>query len=303
MATPVGTHTALLPAETHVGSVRLGVSDLQRSLTWYDQWFGLAAHEIDQPGAVGLAPVGGNVVLELVERPGVQPFGGHHTGLYHYALRVPTRGALARWLAYAAQNQLPLVGAADHFVSEAIYLTDPDGHSIEIYWDRPRSTWEGQIQLMTTASLDINDLFSELDTLSVSHEAARVPAATDMGHVHLQVADVDATVAFLRDVLGFELMLSFGRQAVFMATGGYHHDVGANTWASRGAQPAPDNVAHLEGVMFSVPSADDIAGLRARVGAAGLRSSGDEHHIALLDPSGNPLSFTVDTSTPGFGVE
>jgi catechol 2,3-dioxygenase len=302
MATPVRTQAPLLAGATHVASVRLGVGDLQRSLTWYDQWFGLAAHEIDQPGAVGLAPVGGNVVLELVERPGAEPFGGRHTGLYHYALRVPERGDLARWLAYAAQNQLSLVGAADHFVSEAIYLTDPDGHGVEIYWDRPRNTWEGQVHLMTTASLDINDLFGELDTLSVSHEAARVPAGTVMGHVHLQVADVDPTVAFLRDVLGFELMMAFGRQAVFLATGGYHHDVGANTWGSRGATPAPETVAHLEGVTFAVPGTEDIAGIRARVASAGLPSTGEEHHITIVDPSGNPLTFAVETPMPGLGI-
>ena len=223
-----------LPDTTHLASVRVGVGDLERSLAWYDRWFGLVAHALDEHGVLGLAPVGGRVILELVERPGVQPFGGRHTGLYHFALRVPERVDLARWLAYAAQQQLPLVGAADHFVSEAIYLTDPDGHGIEIYWDRPRSTWEGQVRLMTTASLDINDLFSELETLAISSGSARVPPETVMGHVHLQVADIDSTVAFLRDVVGFEVMARLGRQAAFLATGGYHHDIGANTWSSRG---------------------------------------------------------------------
>lgn len=286
-----------LPDTTHLASVRVGVGDLERSLAWYDRWFGLAAHALDEHGVLGLAPVGGRVILELVERPGVQPFGGRHTGLYHFALRVPERVDLARWLAYAAQQQLPLVGAADHFVSEAIYLTDPDGHGIEIYWDRPRSTWEGQVHLMTTASLDINDLFSELETLAISSGSARVPPETVMGHVHLQVADVDSTVAFLRDVVGFELMARLGRQAAFLATGGYHHDIGANTWSSRGAPPAPDTMAHLERVTFAVPNQAALDGLRERAGGAGLACGDERHEIVLSDPSANRLIFRMESES------
>ena len=287
-----------LPDTTHLASVRVGVGDLERSLAWYDRWFGLVAHALDEHGVLGLAPVGGRVILELVERPGVQPFGGRHTGLYHFALRVPERVDLARWLAYAAQQQLPLVGAADHFVSEAIYLTDPDGHGIEIYWDRPRSTWEGQVHLMTTASLDINDLFSELETLAISSGSARVPPETVMGHVHLQVADLDSTVAFLRDVVGFELMARLGRQAAFLATGGYHHDIGANTWSSRGAPPAPDTMAHLERVTFAVPDQAALDGLRERAGGAGLACGGDPHEIVLSDPSANRIIFHMESELP-----
>jgi catechol 2,3-dioxygenase len=291
-----------LPDTTHLASVRVGVRDLERSLAWYDRWFGLVAHGLDAHGVLGLAPVGGRVILELVERPGVQPFGGHHTGLYHLALRVPERVDLARWLAYAAQRQLPLSGAADHFVSEAIYLTDPDGHGIEISWDRPRSTWEGQVHLMTTASLDINDLFSELETLAISSGSARVPAETGMGHVHLQVADIDSTVAFLRDVIGFELMASLGRQAAFLSTGGYHHDIGANTWSSRGAPPAPDTMAHLERVTFAVPDQAALNDLRERAGRAGLACGNDPREIVLSDPSANRLFFHMETELAGFAT-
>ncbi len=286
-----------LPDTTHLASVRVGVGDLERSLAWYDRWFGLVAHALDEHGVLGLAPVGGRVILELVERPGVQPFGGRHTGLYHFALRVPERVDLARWLAYAAQQQLRLVGAADHFVSEAIYLTDPDGHGIEIYWDRPRSTWEGQVRLMTTASLDINDLFSELETLAISSGSARVPPETLMGHVHLQVADIDSTVAFLRDVVGFEVMARLGRQAAFLATGGYHHDIGANTWSSRAAPPAPDTMAHLERVTFAVPDQAALDGLRERAGGAGLACGDDPHEIVLTDPSANRLIFHMESES------
>jgi catechol 2,3-dioxygenase len=297
MSSTASAHAHALPDTTHVASVRVGVRDLERSLAWYDRWFGLVAHVLHEDGVLGLAPVGGQVVLELVERPDVQPFGGQHTGLYHFALRVPERVDLARWLAHAAQQQLPLVGAADHFVSEAVYLTDPDGHGIEIYWDRPRSIWDGQVHLMTTASLDINDLFGELDTLAINSGTGRVPAQTDMGHVHLQVAYIDSTVAFLRDVVGFELMMTFGRQAVFLATGGYHHDVGANTWSSRGAPPAPDTMAHLERVTFSLPDAAALEGLRARIAAAGVPVRASADLIEMADPSGNRMIFRSDTDS------
>jgi catechol 2,3-dioxygenase len=294
MSSTAGAPAHVLPDTTHVASVRVGVRDLERSLAWYDRWFGLVAHALDEHGVLGLAPVGGRVVLELVERPAVEPFGGRHTGLFHFALRVPERVDLARWLAFAAQQQLALAGAADHFVSEAIYLTDPDGHGIEIYWDRPRATWEGQVHLMTTASLDINDLFGELETLAISSGSARVPPGTTMGHVHLQVADIDSTVTFLRDVVGFELMASLGRQAVFLATGGYHHDIGANVWSSRGAPPAPDTMAHLERVTFAVPDQTALDALRARAGSAGLVCGDNPQEIVLSDPSANRLIFTID---------
>jgi catechol 2,3-dioxygenase len=291
MSSTTGAPAHALPDTTHVASVRVGVRDLERSLAWYDRWFGLLAHALDEHGVLGLAPVGGRVILELVERSGAQPFGGHHTGLYHFALRVPERVDLARWLAHAAQQQLPLVGAADHFVSEAIYLTDPDGHGVEIYWDRPRSTWEGQVHLMTTASLDINDLFGELDTLAISSTSARVPSDTVMGHVHLQVADLDSTVAFLRDVVGLTVMATLGHQAVFLSAGGYHHHVGANTWSSRGAPPAPDTMAHLENITFAVPDQSALDDLRARATGAGLPSGASPVEVMLTDPSSHRLIF------------
>jgi len=295
MSSTAGAPAHALPDTTHLASVRVGVRDLERSLAWYDRWFGLVAHALDEHGVLGLAPVGGRVILELVERPGVERFGGHHTGLYHFALRVPERVDLARWLAHAAQQQLPLVGAADHFVSEAIYLTDPDGHGIEIYWDRPRSTWEGQVHLMTNAGLDINDLFGELETLAISSGSARLPPETVMGHVHLQVAELDGTIAFLRDVVGFELMASLGRHAVFLSTGGYHHDIGANTWSSRGAPPAPDTMAHLEHVTFAVPDRAALDGLRERAAQAGLTCGGDPLEVVLSDPSSNRFIFHTES--------
>ena len=127
---------------------------------------------------------------------------GRHTGLYHFALLLPDRTDLARWLAHAARDRVPLVGLSDHFVSEALYLSDPDGHGIEIYWDRPRAGWEGRVERMTTLRLDVDDLLGELDNAH-PEPFDRLPDATRMGHIHLKVAEIDETIAFYSGVLGF----------------------------------------------------------------------------------------------------
>ena len=135
-------------------------------------------------------------------------------------------------------TRIPLQGLSDHFVSEAIYLGDPDGHGIEIYADRPRERWEGSVaQRMTTLPLDVDDLFRELDD-PATEPFDGLPAGTVMGHVHLRVAAIPETVAFYRDLLGFGLMAQLGNQAAFLSAGGYHHHLGANTWESAGAPPA-----------------------------------------------------------------
>src|SRR4029079_15465445 len=152
---------------------------------------------------------GGRELLSLVEEDGAQAAHGH-TGLYHFALLLPERRDLARWLAHAARERVPLQGMSDHFVSEAIYLGDPDGHGIEIYWDRPRPHWAGQVAArMTTLPLNVDSLFGELsETRAEPFDG--LPSGTAMGHVHLKVARIPDTVAFYRDVLGFGLMATFG---------------------------------------------------------------------------------------------
>src|SRR5690349_19975655 len=151
-------------------------------------------------------------LLVLIEEPGARPRTGH-TGLYHFAMVVRRRSDLASWLAHAARDRVPLVGLSDHFVSEALYLSDPDGHGYEIYWDRPREVWEGQVAArMTTLPLDVDSLLSELDDPG-SAPFDGLPAGTVMGHVHLKVAEIPDTVAVYRDGFGFGLMAQLGRQA------------------------------------------------------------------------------------------
>ena len=149
-----------LPPDTRMGAVHLTVADLDRSLAYYETQIGLRVHARDD-GRAQLG-TGGEDLLVLTEEPGARPADGY-SGLFHFALLVPERIDLARWLAHAARDRVSLSGLSDHFVSEAIYLRDPDHHGIEIYADRPRELWEGQVERLTTLPLDTNDLLSTLD--------------------------------------------------------------------------------------------------------------------------------------------
>ena len=218
-----------------MGPVHPTVGDLERSLEYYRRSIGLDVLQREN----GRATLGAaRPLLVLVEEDGAEP-APSSTGLFHFALLLPERRALAQWLAYAVRERIPLSGLSDHDVSEAIYLRDPDFHGIEIYADRPRELWEGEVgSRITTRPLDADDLLGELDDPS-TEPFERLPTGTAMGHVHLQVADIPSTIGFYRDELGFDLMAALGGQAAFLAAGGYHHHVGANTWNSAGAGPPP----------------------------------------------------------------
>jgi catechol 2,3-dioxygenase len=276
-------HGDISPATT-LGAVHLSVADLERSVSYYRTVVGLDV--IEQASGRAALGAGSTPLLVLVEEPGAVPADGY-TGLYHFALLVPERADLARWLVHAATERLELTGMSDHFVSEALYLRDPDGHGIEIYWDRPRELWQGQVaQRMTTLPLDVDDLMA---TLGSSSEYAGLPADTVMGHVHLRVAEIDETVAFYRDVLGFALMAQLGPRAAFLAAGGYHHHIGANTWESAGATPAPPGSATLRYATIRVPDEAGRERLLERLAGAGQDAEATDAGLLVRDPSGNGL--------------
>jgi catechol 2,3-dioxygenase len=265
-----------ISAQTGMGAVELTVADLDRTLDYWQREIGLRVLE-QGDGRVSLGT--DTPVLRFVEEPGARPDTGH-TGLYHVALLVPDRPSLARWLAHAARDRVSLTGLSDHAVSEAIYLRDPDHHGIEIYADRPRELWEGKVERMGSWPLDLDDL---LQLRANEDEAfSGLPDGTTMGHVHLRVADVDATIGFYRDLLGFDLMAQLGPEAAFLSAGGYHHHLGGNTWESRGAGQAPPGTATLQ--QFTILLPDEAARDEAaeRVGGA---------HVA--DPSGNRFALDV----------
>jgi catechol 2,3-dioxygenase len=184
---------------------------------------------------------------------------------------------------------VPLVGISDHYVSEAIYLSDPDGHGIEIYWDRPRPVWEGQVGArLTTMPLDVQSLLGELaDPAAEPFDG--LPPGTVMGHVHLKVADIPETVAFYRDLLGFGLMAQLGRQAAFLSAGGYHHHLGANTWESAGAAAPPSGTAALRHATVVLPDQQERDRLLERLMGRGRPVRDTDSGPAVSDPSGNVL--------------
>ncbi len=286
--------TEIAPATT-VGAVHLTVADLARSIEYYELAIGLRVIERDR--AVARLGANGTELLALYEEPGAEPVRGH-TGLFHFALLLPDRAALARWLVHAAQSRIPLSGMSDHLVSEAIYLRDPDWHGIEIYRDRPRDEWPragGTVQ-MDTIPLDTDDLLTALpgngDEVG---EFSGMPGGTTMGHVHLHVADIADSERFYSDVLGFDVMVRYGSEATFLAAGGYHHHIGGNVWAGRGVSPPPPGSAALRHATIVLPDAGERDRVAARVADAGQSPEpvGDGGDVLVRDPGGTALVLTT----------
>jgi catechol 2,3-dioxygenase len=281
---------AELSPSTTVGPVHLTVAQLERSLDFYREAVGLEIlHQ--SPGRASLG-VGGRELLGIVEEARARPAAGH-SGLYHFALLLPERVDLARWLAHAARDRMSLVGLSDHFVSEALYLSDPDFHGIEIYWDRPREVWEGQVaSRMTTLPLDVESLLGELKEPR-TEVFEGLPADTRIGHVHLKVARIAETLDFYRDVLGFAVMAQLGSHAVFLSAGGYHHHLGANTWESAGVMVPPPGAAALRHATIVLPDDAERDRVLERVERSGQSLQDSSSGTVIRDPSGIALLLTT----------
>jgi catechol 2,3-dioxygenase len=247
----------------HIARVALRVSDLDTSIDWYGRVVGLALRERGGDAAELGAPDGGPVLLELrrAERAGPAP--PDAAGLFHTAFRYPTRAALGSALRRIVAGRESFTGASDHAVSEALYLDDPDGLGVELYRDRPRSEWPppnpGDKVFMTTMPLDAEsvlaaaggDLPDAGGVLAAGGDLPDAAEGVDVGHVHLKVADVERAVGFWTGEVGMELMTRYGADAAFIADGGYHHHVGANTWYSRGAPLEPPEGPGLDRVVVA----------------------------------------------------
>jgi len=277
-----------------IGSVKLGVSDLPRSSDFYEGVLGLPLIGSDEHTAqLGHDRRHPELVLEDIAAPTPLPPGA--TGLYHVAWLHPSRAALAESVRRVARAHWPFEGASDHGVSEALYLSDPDGLGIELYADRPRARWEraadGGGLRMVTLPLDLDDLLGQF----LDEPAASLAPETSVGHVHLKVSDVPHTAAFYRDTLGLDQQAEMP-SAAFLAAGGYHHHVGVNSWQSRGAAAAPDSAPGLRLVEFELGDADALDALEraladAPVGACESSQRGADSVLSLRDPDGQPLSF------------
>jgi len=283
------------PAAT-IGAVHLTVSDLERSVRFYEDRFGFTLSSRDGPVARLRASGDAGDLLVLTEVPGArrEP---RATGLYHVAILVPSRLDLAVALRRLTEANQRFAGFADHLVSEALYLADPDGNGIEIYRDRPRDEWpreaDGSYRL-DNLPLDLDGLIGELRNDEAGGWRG-LPSGTRIGHVHLQVADVKAAEAFYTGVIGMNVTARYGSSASFMAAGGYHHHVGVNTWASLGASPPPPGSAGLRHFEIAVPSKAERDRIEDRVARAGGPIEEASGGIRTRDPSGNGIVLVAAT--------
>jgi catechol 2,3-dioxygenase len=280
--------TVSIHPDTGLGTVILTVSDLERSRTFYTQVIGLTAAARGD-GSLVLGAGDERPLIELRDDPSAPALDPRATGLYHLAILMPTRLDLALALARLAEAHWPLEGASDHLVSEALYLSDPDGNGIEIYHDRPREAWrwsEGQLE-MATLPLDLNDLARELEHATGLQQLA--PPGTRIGHVHLQVSDVDAAERFYSGVLGFDVVVRGYPGALFVSAGGYHHHIGLNTWRSAGASPPRPGSVGLRSYEITLPNATELNGVLARVRAAGIAVQEAGPGWFLRDPFGSGI--------------
>ena len=241
-----------LPPDAHIGSVSLTVKDLDRSVSFYGNTLGF--QELSRDGATAVLSANNDqVLIELHERRDAAPKPHRTTGLFHFAILVPSRAALGRSLRRLSDQHWPLSGVADHLVSEALYLNDPDGLGIEIYRDRPRDTWRsanGELA-MATDPLDVQSVANEPGA-EVAWQG--LDSGTVIGHVHLHVARLDEGEAFYCGRIGFEPVVRGYPGALFVSAGGYHHHLGMNTWVGVGAPAPPENAVGLRA--FTVAAQD-----------------------------------------------
>ena len=285
---PTSVQTApAIAADTSLGAVSLIVSDLARSRAFYETALGLSVRDAED-GSLRLGVPGGADLVRLHGDASAPALDRRATGLYHLAILYPTRLDLAHALARLASAQWSLDGVADHLVSEALYLSDPDGNGIELYRDRPRGEWsyaDGQLQ-MATLPLDLRSLADELT--AADGPQPTVPAGTAIGHVHLQVASIPDAEAFYHGVLGFDVTTRGYPGALFVSAGGYHHHLGLNTWHSAGSGPATPGAVGLHSYEVVLPDRAELDRVLDRVRDAGLSPDSESADAAAVrDPSGN----------------
>lgn len=305
-----------LDPDTTLGVVRLAVADVDRALGFYRRALGLRLLDGEED-ALRLG-AGGRAIVELVPSPEAPPSEPGTTGLFHLAILVPSRPELGRAARRILRAGWPLSGAADHLVSEALYLEDPEGNGIEISRDRPRAEWsyeDGAVQ-MATLPLDLDGLLAAVDAepdadieaadggpeadieaadgepdaeseVADREPDAEIAAGTRIGHVHLKVGELSSVEGFYADVLGFDVSVRGYRGALFLSAGGYHHQIGLNTWTSRGGVAPPADARGLRWFEIVLAGSAELEQAAARVDEHGIEAHSQGDRLRLTDPSGN----------------
>jgi catechol 2,3-dioxygenase len=280
-----------LPADLRLGVVRLQVANLDRSAAYYERVLGLRVLE-SGPERATLTPQGGETALiELNELRGATPVPRRgRLGLYHFALLLPDRPSLGRFVAHLGALG-EYAGSADHLVSEALYLTDPDGLGIEVYADRPRSSWrmQGAALAMAVDPLDLDGLVRAAEGQPWTGAAP----GTRMGHIHLHVGDLEAAAAFYHAALGLDRVVLNLPGALFLSAGGYHHHLGTNTWAA-GAPPATQGDARLLEWTIQVSSQPEVEAAARSLTAAGYAVRRDSAAAVAADPWGTEVRLVAE---------
>lgn len=272
---------------TFVELVELKVMDVEESLSFYQEVVGFKVLE-KQENKVLLTADGKTALLSIEQKPNFEPKQQKTTGLYHFALLLPTRADLGAVLKHFIEINIR-VGAGDHLVSEALYLNDPDGNGIEIYSDRPDTDWKwnGDFVAMDTLQIDAQSILAE----GANTKWNGLPEGTVMGHIHLHVADLVAAQKFY-NALGFEVVTPYPG-ALFMATGKYHHHIGMNTWAGEGAPAAPENVVGLEAYTLVYPSEEVLNTALENLKTIDAPVSNENGVHITKDPSQNKIKLIV----------
>lgn len=284
-----------LPVGTHLGPVVLQVSDLDRSLRFYEFVLGFRVLRREAGRAVLSAMASARPLLELREWTGARPVAGRgRLGLFHFAILLPDRPALARFVRHLGEIGVR-AGAGDHLVSEAFYLNDPDGLGIEVYADRPRETWQrvGRELAMATDPVDVAGLVAVAGPL----QWVGMPNGTVIGHVHLHVADTARASAFYSDALGFDRMVWSYPGALFFGADGYHHHLGTNTWAGAGARPAAEDEARLVEWTIELPDAAVVETVGAHLVAKGHAVEREAQGLLVRDPWGTAVRLRYGSVT------
>jgi catechol 2,3-dioxygenase len=275
-----------LPADTRVGRIRLQVADLGRSIDFYERVLGFS-HRVTGNGTASLFASGdGTALIELTERPGATPVPRRgRLGLYHFAILLPDRVSLGQFVAHLGSVGVR-PGASDHLVSEALYLQDPDGLGIEVYADRPRSSWKHRNRqlVMATEPLDLASLVAA----GGGKPWPGMPAGTSIGHVHLHVGELDRAEEFYHRAIGFDKMVWSYPGALFLSAGGYHHHLGVNTWAA-GASMAGEDDAKLIAWEMVVPAGTDVDEVAGSLSAAGYSAGREGRSLVVHDPWGTAV--------------